>query len=203
MKRRDVLTALGSMAVVGGAGCLTQQRKPTESSSRTMDIRLGTLSIPEQDSIPARYPGVLTAEILTSTITKAQPGRVRINCTNETDATHTFKFGFSPPFSVYYSASSNPGLLLLGPSMFRTEDGDYERKPCWKPTVEGELVAPDSLNHVTLEPGETVSREALVWQDYHNSTDVCMPTGTYRFESSEYELSDGDIFKWGFSLNIE
>lgn len=56
---------------------------------------------------------------------------------------------------------------------------------------------------MTLKPGESVYQDVLLWQDYRNEVDVCLPSGEFRFESSEYELANDNEFTWGFTLSVE
>lgn len=210
MNRRTLLRKLGGATLIGStAGCLSQAASRTLSSKSTETMipadALLKVAINQCDSTPENVPVMLNATVTESVVSPDHTARLRISLTNEADAKRTFAFGFSPPFSVLRSVTDNPSILLLDPHILREDDGTYRRvaPDCWRPALKPgtAIVPPDVRREVTLAPGEQVAREALLWGDYKNEDDLCLPSGSFRFEHS-YEFDDVEQFIWGFSLTL-
>jgi hypothetical protein len=189
MRRRAFLSGLGGCALAGGlGGCASS----ANSQSNAVEIK-------GVDTAPREYPGAFTVSVRKPLITKESTARIRIALENTSNRPRTFVFGHSPPFS---GLRSEDGQLLL---LDRTKQTGGEYEPvapgCWVPEANSfDLIEPDVLNDVRLDPGEKVGRTVLVWG---TDSQDCTLRGEYRFDSNEYRLPNGNSFTWGFSIEIQ
>lgn len=202
MRRRTVITGVGTALLVGNSGCISQTVRSVANETETMrspDV-IRSIEITEQGDIPGEIEADLTAEVVEPTVTSDHTATVRITFTNRGEK-RDFTFGALPPFTVTESMERNPGILLLDPEV------DYEkpRPDCWRPPTSSHAAGYNAVAKiVTLGQNESVKREAELWGSPANADqDICLPTGEFRFER-DYEFGFLDIppFMWGFTVSL-
>ena len=201
MRRRTVITGLGTTLTVGSAGCNSQTATPDDNGTETTQDSdaLRSVEIIKQREVPDEVEADLTADLVESTVTSNHTAKVHINFTNGGEK-RDFTFGDLPPFTVTRSMEDNPGTLLLGPKR------DYEKseRECWRPQSSHAGAYNGNAEIVTLEQNESIEREARLWGDTTNADqNICLPTGEFRFER-EYVFGflDSPSFRWGFTMSL-
>ena len=201
MRRRAVLTGIGTTLAVATAGC---NGRTASSGSTGTEITqnpdtLRSVEIIDQGDVPNEIEANLVADVVESTATSDHTAMVHIIFTNRGEK-RDFTFGDLPPFTVTESTEDDPGALLLGPKR------DYEKsgRECWRPQSSNAGGYDANVKIVTLEQNESIKREAKLWGSPRNADqNICLPTGEFRFER-EYESGflDEPSFKWGFTVAL-
>lgn len=129
--------------------------------------------------------------------TEEHPPALEVTVTNESDRTLTLGEGRAIVFA--YQSDTEGDLILL------PAGSDYSAEPdCWRLT--GQIAVTTEYRTVTLDPGESVSREVELYATPDG--EGCLPVGEFRFESP-YSVTDGVgqneevSFTWGFDIALE
>ena len=201
MRRRTVITGMGTTLTVATTGCSNQTASPDDNGTATTQDpdALRSVEIIGQGEVPHEVEADLTAEVVESTVTSNHTAKIHINFTNKGEG-RDFDFGDLPPFTVTRSKKHDPGTLLLGPKR------DYEKsgRECWRPQSSNAGGYNANAKIVTLEQNESIKREARLWGDPGNADqNICLPTGEFRFER-EYVFGflDSPSFRWGFTISL-
>lgn len=211
--RRSLLRLGGGL--IGGclAGCTAPSAPSTDQPTPRTDggtptggggdaaRSIALTDVDDPPDLPVR-PGVA---IVAETATDAHPPQVRITVTNESDATVSVGEGRAIVFAY---VADTTGTLLLLPAA-----GDYPvAEGCWRLTEP--IAITTEYRITTLQPGEATSRVVGVYAtptdaDESGTEAGCLPTGTFRFETtynvgqSADTVPDGDAeATWGFSLAV-
>lgn len=204
MERRNLLTILGQVSVVGLAGCLS-----TGDTAPTNERRV---SIENQDSVPDDHDMQIQVEVLESEITDGNTARLRVTTTNMGSKRKiSVDSGKCDLFNRNRGGSdSPPGLWLY--HVDRTEYLD-RKDDRWVPDVPSNQprgFASYGCTPVVYDGGESVSTEYEMWDDYR--VDGYLEPGTDRWEqdvfiwddpTAEWNETPSATVTWGFSLSVE
>ncbi|MCD2203489.1 hypothetical protein [Halobacterium sp. KA-6] len=186
MHRRTYLATLATTAL---AGCVSAPASDNPTTGTTSGFPY-TLTNVQTDDPPVE--NVTIDVTVTADFTTDHPARLEVAFTNDADDTQTFAFGSLVPWdAIRGTHEDNEAALLLSPNAGVTPDEPSD--DCWQAT-DG-VALPAVMYEETLDPDETVSREFRVLAAHDSQN--CHPTGTYRFEDSNY-LGEG----WGFSVDV-
>jgi hypothetical protein len=186
MHRRTYLATLATTAL---AGCVGAPASDSPADGTTNGFPY-TLTNVQTDDPPVE--NVTIDVTVTADFTTDHPARLEVAFTNDADDTQTFAFGSLVPWdAIRGTHEDNEAALLLSPNAGVTPDEPSD--DCWQAT-DG-VALPAVMYEETLDPDETVSREFRVLAAHDSQN--CHPTGTYRFEDSNY-LGEG----WGFSVDV-
>ncbi|MCG1003434.1 MULTISPECIES: hypothetical protein [Halobacterium] len=178
-------TYLGALAATALAGCTSAPADSADGSGFPYAlVNVQTDDPPVADA---------TVEVsVTENFSTDHPARLDVAFTNDGDESRTFVFGSLVPWDAIRGGHEDgDATLLLSPNAGVTPDEPSD--DCWQAT-DG-VALPAVMREATLDPGETVSREFSVLAAHDSQQ--CHPTGTYRFEDSNY-LGSG----WGFSVDV-
>ena len=201
MRRRAVITGMGTTLTVVTTGCSNQTAGPDDNGIETTQDpdALRSVEIIEHGQAPHEVEADLTADVVESTVTPNHTAKIHISFTNKGEG-RDFDFGDLPPFTVTRSMEHDPGTLLLGPKR------DYEKsgRECWRPRSSNTGGYNANAKIVTLEQNESITREARLWGDPGNSDrNICLPTGKFRFERKYvFGFNDSPSFRWGFTISL-
>lgn len=152
------------------------------------------------EAAPPEYPIEFTVEMKREEATIDDPAQVTVTVTNRGDRDITLGVGYPGVFSGVKSVESTPGLLLV-PIDKNPNDLPKRRSQCPQPIRGWPL--PAYLQHMPLDLDERKSKTFEVWGKHENDTEVCIPDGTFTFETEYTVLSSNDTtFDWGFTLNV-
>jgi hypothetical protein len=161
-----------------------------------------SLTVTDQDTLSEKYEVAIDASVIESTYTEQHPGRVEVTFRNTGDETRRFVFADTPPFSYPFSRPTGLVLKTVG------HEAEHREPGCWQEEVETDPKQGDYTaawrSRRELDPGEALTETYEVWGD-PRIEEECVPTGTFRMESDEYEIrQDGDEteFRWGFGLEV-
>jgi hypothetical protein len=180
-----VLATVGAGAVgVGGVAAL---RSPAGQK------RIAIESVAE---IPEEYGFDIDATVLEARITTDHTASVRITVENERDEARRISDGDRKLFSTLTSAEH--GLLLLD-----REASPLRSPGCWRP-VFGQSSSM-ALRIAEIPPEGKSAIDLRVWGESGVSLDDCLPTGTFRFDTTYHLLgAEGEQeFDWGFALSVD
>jgi hypothetical protein len=201
MRRRAVITGIGTTLTVATAGCNSRTASSGTTGAETTQNpdTLRSAEIIDQRDVPDEIEASLIADVVESTVTSDHTATVHITFTNRGEK-RDFTFGDFPPFTVTESTEDDPGTLLLGPKR------DYEKsgRECWRPQSSNAGGYNANAKFVTLEQNESIKRKARIWGDSENDDqDICLPTGEFQF-GREYEFGflDEPSFRWGFTVAL-
>ena len=193
--RRTVLAkGVGGILSFSLAGCVTAPDGPSDA-----DRRVRLIDHDDRPDIPAS-PSV---EILTAKPSASDPARLRVTVTNDSNAAIQVGEERAIVFAYVHSVAQ-PGLVLLP-----VDGSDYPavRPGCWRLT--DSIAIAEYYGVVDLQPGESIDRTVGVWADPEVSSN-CLPTGTYRFETTYRGGPDVETVGepewdaiWGFDLRVE
>jgi len=201
MRRRTVITGIGTTLTVATAGCNNRTASSGTTGTETTQNpdTLRSVEIIDQGDVPDEIEANLIADVVESTVTSDHTATVHITFTNRGEK-RDFTFGDFPPFTVTESKEDNPGTLLLEPK------GDYEKsgRECWRPQSSNAGGYNANAKIVTLEQNESIKREARLWGDPGNADqNICLPTGEFRFECKYvFGFIDSPSFRWGFTISL-
>jgi hypothetical protein len=234
MRRRALLQTLAITGTAGIAGCTTDDsdispgsgngepsstdspsETPTESpsDSPTDSSHEGlqrTVSLASVDAIPGRFEVDMDVELLRSRVTDAETARLRITTTN-TGSPRSISVAEEMCSLLNRSkgGSDQPaGLWLHDPEQAADIDRAGNRWEADRSPDERRAYAAYGCTMKEYAPGESVSNEYALWDDYR--VEGYMEPGTYRWEA-EVSVSEGetptgttseDTFTWGFSLAV-
>ena len=201
MRRRAVITGIGTTLTVATAGCNNRAASSgttgTETTQNSDTLRF--IEIIDQGDVPDEIEADLTADVVESTVTSDHTATVHITFVNRGEK-RDFTFGDLPPFTVTGSKEDDPGTLLLGPKR------DYKKsgRECWRPQSSNAGGYNANAKIVTLEQNESIKREAKLWGSPRNADqNTCLPTGEFRFEREyEFNFLDEPSFRWGFTVAL-
>jgi hypothetical protein len=163
--RRQVLASTAGVAL--SAGCIGS------ASSQKFRLDAGVIS-------GVQDPFSFDVEVLQSSISRTNPGRVAVDYHNIGDEVAILGLVYKrpPPFP---SESRVPGVVLLHDE----KNPEQETDGCWMPER-------DTLGHtlgqpkVEIQPGEQVRTEFEVWADPKGKPEYsCLKPGTYRVQLPE------------------
>ena len=198
MRRRTVITGIGTTLTVGSAGCISQTATPDGTVTTQDPDALRSVEIIEQGEVPHEVEADLTADVVESTVTPNHTAKIHINFTNK-GGERDFDFGDLPPFTVTRSKEYDPGTLLLGPKR------DYEQsgRECWRPQSSNAGGYNGNVKIISLEQNGSITREARLWGDPGNADqNICLPTGEFRFECKYvFGFNNSPLFRWGFTIS--
>ena len=201
MRRRAVITGMGTTLTVVTTGCSNQTAGPDDNGIETTQDpdALRSVEIIEQGEVPHEVEADLTADVVDSTVTPNHTAKIHINFTNNGEE-RDFDFGDLPPFTVTRSKEYDPGTLLLEPK------GDYEKsgRECWRPQSANAGAYNANAKIISLEQSESITREAKLWGDPGNADrNICLPTGEFRFERTYvFGFNNSPSFRWGFTISL-
>lgn len=202
MKRRDVLTALGSGGAVGLGGYFIAGSRADEELQRRV-------SLASQDSVADKHELTIDAKVVESTITNMQTAQLEITTTNEgPDRAIGIGTDGCTWFSRSDGGSDDPaGLWLHSPEQARDIDRKDNR---WvrAPSEQERGYTLYGCHPKDYNAGGSLNNEYVVWDDY--SENGYLNPGTYRWEENvsiwegEYDADEEySTIPWGFSLTIE
>lgn len=149
---------------------------------------------------PPELPVRPTVAVAAAAATADRPPQVRVTVTNRSDGTVTVGEGRDIVFAYVTDAGDDLTLLPSEP------DRPYPAAAgCWR--LREPIAVTEEYRTVTLAPGEAVS--GLVGVYGAAGGEGCLPTGTFRFEST-YRVHAGEgpdstteeSATWGFSLTL-
>ncbi len=184
-----------------GPGTATTSTTPTPEPAPT----LRRVSVAATDDLDREFGTSLTAETVEPTVTTDHTAVLRVTLTNDADIQRSY---VTTGRAVFFGPTSGGGipLTVLLESPDGTDPGDRRvREDCWR--LEDGIAFETVERNVVLEGGESASVDLAVWGHHKNTSEECLPTGTYRFET-EYDALpvDGDgkapNFPWGFEIEI-
>lgn len=185
MRRRTLLATIG-VGVTGTAGLTVLNSGMTEKR----------ISIESTDEAPEEFGLSVGATVLEPRITRDHTASIRITVENERDESLRISDGGRKLFSTL--TSDEPGLLLLD------RDASPLRSPgCWRPVV-GQSSSME-LRIAEIPSGGESAIDLGVWGESGVSLDECVPTGTFRFDTTYHVFgADGEqTFDWGLELSVE
>lgn len=187
--RRTYLRAGASALALSSAGCAAVTA-PRADSDRP---RVTLVSVSDTDDLPVR----LDVEITRPRATEDHPPQLRTRLVNTSETTVQVTEGGSAHFEYATDESEAYVLLPHEPGRFTAEPG------CWR--LIGEFGSTAELWVLELPPDDP-SALLLDLYGYHDREE-CLPTGTYRFETSISATSRGrrrrPSSEWGFEVRIE
>lgn len=166
------------------------------------------VSLERVDEVPSEHDLTITVEPLESSVTPEHTARVRVTTTNEGARRDvSISEGMCCLFDRSRGASDPPGLWLHRPEV---ADGIERKGDRWTRDAPADqprgYPAYGCLAH-TYDPGESVSNDYLVWDDYRVSG--YLEPGVYRFAepvtvspAGSEGRDDGAEFTWGFDLRV-
>lgn len=168
------------------------------------------VSLADQDSLATGLQVRIEVEVLEPTIRDAHTARVRITTTNE-GRRRALSVGTGPCrlFNRETSTSNEPpGLILHAPDSSHHIDRETNRWVRDTPPATSRAFRGYGCPPRVFEPGESVSDEYVVWQDYQVAG--YLRPGTYRWETP-IQIWDGPATEhaepttshWGFSLLVQ
>lgn len=208
MKRRRLLSALGSSGIIGLAGCVNAGYRAVGAAFGDGEIQR-KVSLADQDPVADDLGLQIDVELVESTITDTQPARLRITTTNEgPERKVSIGDDRCGLLNRDGGGSDEPvGLWLYRPERARHIKREADR---WVRDASPDQHHPWGMfgcRARLYEPSESVSNEYVLWDDYQ--VDGYLTPGTYRWEE-DVEIWDGPstdhdstTITWGFTLAVE
>lgn len=211
MHRRALLTGMSTIGVGGIAGCLGSL-----TNFSGADVHPVHLSVADVDTIADENELEMGVECLESTVTDSQPARLQVTTMNTgPERTVSVGAGGCGLFTRNAGGSNSPpGLWLYTKrrssklaNRYEARDGDRWVEDKAKDNRRG--YDGYGCTSPTYSPGEELTNEYVVWDDYRVSG--YFEPGTYRWEEtvttippdSSDDDTGGTSFVWGFSLHVE
>lgn len=198
MHRRRLLALGGVTVPIVLSGCT----QPPGDEPATGNATVSVTERAEQPDAPVRY----AVEMVTAAPTGDRPARLRVTVTNPTDA--MVVLGEERDVKFHHVASTTRTLYLY-PAGTGTERGPVE-PGCWQLT---EAVAvPEYYGTISLDAGETIHAETVVYGHPDLDTGTCLPEGDHRLRTTGVTGADEAAFddesaltefSWGFTLRVE
>lgn len=217
MKRRDVLSVIGSGAAVGLAGCATSGGATVRTDdTTTAPPAPRMMSIESVETIADEYNLEADVELLNAVIDRTQTAEIRVSVRNTGPKRGISVVGGATCDLFDRDAARSddpPGLWLFRSDRSR----ELDRKPGrWVQDYPQDRVRGFNGYGCGLKvysPGETVAHDYEIWDDYR--VDGYLLPGTYRWqeeieigeefsEDEAYSYDDVDAtVSWGFSISME
>lgn len=192
MKRREVL-AMAAVSTI--AGCGTEGPKAAAEPRR-----IAVAATSDNPDLPVE-PAVTVIE---PKATDTHPPQIRVSWTNT--GSERVRVGEARHMVFAYVPSADDGVRLLP-----VEPGSGNTFPtaepgCWKQPVGKTITVTGDYRTVELSPDESYARTLGVWGYEMSNAEICIPTGTFDFETTvrvEGKTDAGDVEgEWGFTLEV-